>query len=168
MSSSIYSSIRGSKTQAAVTAEQYSGDRLWEPTSQICPTRTPMSYSGVMDVPYDSIITQIAGCYDPSDRINIENSLRPDYSAYLNTDGITGEGVVESNRLSSSRNSEQQHNPSYDTFLGISGFVRPILPTMQLQQSTTNDNSKMSSVRSYEKDIGYELMNVKAVNQNRR
>ncbi len=161
---SIYSSIRIPKVGAANAAEQFAGDRLWDPSSQVCPTRPAMSSSGVMDVAYDTLQVYNAGCFDPNDRINVENTLRPDYSTYLNTDGYTNAGVTESATTMTS-----SHIPSYDTQIGITSLVRPILPRAQLLQTASHRKLALSSA-GQDHDSGYEklMANVTSRNNNGR
>jgi hypothetical protein len=88
---SLQSTIRGCKLQAGEAA-RIESDRFLNPENMVCPMWTGFNLKG-QSVCSDSFNTKSAGCNSASERVVVENDLRPNYSAYinLNVDGIQGD-----------------------------------------------------------------------------
>ena len=74
------------------SAARIESDRFLNPKMVVCPTWTGRDLSG-RQVTADSFMTKTAGCASAEDRVMVENSLRPQYSEYINLDvneGIRG------------------------------------------------------------------------------
>lgn len=104
MSLSITKALRVPKVSAEYAANADS-ERFQDPRFNVCPVWNGQDNLG-RGVSYYSYDTLTAGCHDASQRIDIENALRPDYHPYLNTGGIDAD--------------DQQYGSSfggrYDTF----------------------------------------------------
>ena len=119
---SIGNTIRSPKVTTG-NADQYASMRIYDPDAQVCPTRANFDNYGRWAV-HDTINTYAPGCFSALDRINVENSLRPDYSEYLNAWAINYPGVGYSDREKPVQPSNE-NKPTYDTQLGYS-FARGI------------------------------------------
>ena len=88
---SISKSLRIPKvsTQFAPNAES---ERFQDPRYSICPAWNHQDNLG-REVSYFSFDSLTAGCNDPSQRITIENWLRPSYHPYLNAQGIEEDDI---------------------------------------------------------------------------
>lgn len=80
------------------SAARIESDRFLNPQMAVCPVWTGRDLSG-RQVNADSFYTKRAGCNSAEDRVMVENSLRPQYSEYINLDvneGIRG-NIYENN-----------------------------------------------------------------------
>ena len=94
---SIEASTRTCKVDTA-SAARIESDRFLNPSMAVCPVWTGRDLSG-RQVCADSFYTKRAGCNSAEDRVMVENSLRPQYSEYINLDvneGIRG-NIYENN-----------------------------------------------------------------------
>jgi hypothetical protein len=123
MDVSIYNSVRGNKVTTG-NAAQYQGMRTFDNTAQVCPPRSNVSDYGVAGVSRDSINTYTAGCFDPMDRMEVENIQRPRYATYLNAAAISSPGVGDDD-YGTVDFQYGASKPYYDTQLG-NQYVRPI------------------------------------------
>ena len=70
--------------------------RWMEMSNRLCPARNPMDIAGRGPLCIDSLYSKREGCQSALDRVNVENSQRPHYSAYnLNPDAISGATETE-------------------------------------------------------------------------
>lgn len=89
---SLEGSIRTCKVDSG-WASKLASDRYFNPSQMLCPVWNSVDVSG-RPVCADSYGTKTAGCNSASDRIIIENSLRPQYSSYVTLDmkeGLAGD-----------------------------------------------------------------------------
>jgi len=89
---SIEASTRTCKVDTA-SATRIESDRFLNPANAVCPRWTGRDLSG-RQVNADSFYTKSAGCNSAQDRVVVENTLRPQYSEYINLDvneGIRGQ-----------------------------------------------------------------------------
>jgi len=89
MSLSITKALRIPKVSSDL-ASNVASERFQDPRFNVCPTWNGQDNLG-RGVSYYSYDSLSAGCHDPSQRIEIENALRPNYHPYLDTNGIDGE-----------------------------------------------------------------------------
>jgi len=145
MDVSIYNTVKSSKV-ATGNAYQFASMRIFDEDAQVCPARANISDFGVLDVPRDSIVTlssAVAGCYSPLNRMTVENTLRPAYSAYLNADAIAQIGdddYATPNTFSVARDAVVGPAHLYDTLTGSNSLVRTVLPEEQMKMSTSFSN----------------------------
>jgi len=87
---SLDASIRTCKVETG-EADRIQSDRFLNPNNMVCIPWNGMNSKGQSVCP-DSFYTKRAGCNSASDRVVVENHLRPDYATYinLNTAGIQG------------------------------------------------------------------------------
>ena len=87
---SLEGSIRTCKVDTA-WAQRLESDRFLNPNLMVCPPWNGLDTSGRLACP-DSYYTKTAGCNSASDRVTVENELRPKYMEYvnLNASGIQG------------------------------------------------------------------------------
>lgn len=97
MSISLDASIRTCKVETGEAARIQS-DRFQNPNLMICPTWTGYNIKG-QSVCADSFYTKSAGCNSSSDRVDVENFLRPQYADLitLNMNGLDGDIYSKSN-----------------------------------------------------------------------
>jgi hypothetical protein len=90
MSISLEGSIRSCKVDTA-WANRLQSDRFLNPSQMLCPPWNGVDTSGRSVCP-DSYYTKTPGCNSASDRVVVENELRPQYIEYVNLDayGIRG------------------------------------------------------------------------------
>lgn len=87
---SLEGSIRTCKVHAG-NADRMNSDRFLNPNLMICPAWNGVDSTGRV-VCKDSFYTKRAGCNSATDRVLVENALRPQYIEYvnLNAAGIRG------------------------------------------------------------------------------
>ncbi len=87
---SLTSSIRTLKVNPA-WKERIATDRIFNPNLMVCPAWNGRDTTG-RNVCADSFVTKQAGCSNASDRVLVENELRPKYIEFvnLNAKGIQG------------------------------------------------------------------------------
>lgn len=90
MSISLDSSIRTCKVSSG-EAQRISSDRFLNPNNMVCIPWNGYNNKG-QKVCYDSWMTKTRGCNSANDRVEVENSLRPQYADYINLNvaGIAG------------------------------------------------------------------------------
>lgn len=88
---SLDASIRTCKIDTAYADKVYS-DRFMNPANMVCPIWNGYDSTGRPVCP-DSFMTKNPGCASALDRINVENTQRPQYVEYVNLSagGISGE-----------------------------------------------------------------------------
>lgn len=88
---SLNASIRTCKVETG-QANRIESDRFLNPNNMVCIPWNGINSKGQSVCP-DSKWTKTAGCNSASDRVTVENHLRPDYATYinLNTAGIQGD-----------------------------------------------------------------------------
>lgn len=123
---SIYNTIRSFKVTTGnapiLQSENSFGDR------NNCPVRYNVSDNGVIDVSRNTINVYTPGCSSPLNRMLVENSLRPEYSYYLNTDAIQQvEGDFEYEKVKASTLPVKNY---VDTMIG-NQYVRNIADGLQ-------------------------------------
>ena len=64
-------------------ADRMQSDRFQNPNNLVCPLWNGIDTAGRVVCP-DSFYTKNAGCNSAEDRVYVENSLRPQYSEYIN------------------------------------------------------------------------------------
>jgi hypothetical protein len=138
---SIYNNIRSSKTSVGA-APMYQGMRTFDQSAQVCPVRANVSDYGVVGVSRDTIQSYSAGCFDPLDRMTVENIQRPRYSTYLNAGAISAPGVGDDNMPMA--DPEYQNKPNYDTQLGYT-YMRPVLPYEQVYPQYSAQNAQFAT-----------------------
>ena len=87
---SLEGSIRTCKVDTA-WASKLESDRFLNPSQMLCPPWNGVDTTG-RAVCYDSFYTKTPGCNSASDRVIVENALRPQYIEYVTLDasGIRG------------------------------------------------------------------------------
>lgn len=87
---SLEGSIRTCKVDTA-WANKLQSDRFLNPSLMMCPTWNNVDAAGRVVNP-DTFYTKRGGCNSANDRIDVENSLRPQYIEYVTLDaqGIAG------------------------------------------------------------------------------
>jgi hypothetical protein len=96
MSISFQSTIRSCKIQAGEAA-RIESDRFLNPVNMVCPMWTGQNGKG-QTVCRDSVNTQVAGCNSATERVNVENEHRPQYTTELNfnIEGLQGDTYNQS------------------------------------------------------------------------
>lgn len=92
---SLEGSIRTCKVDTA-WAERLESDRFLNPSLMLCPPWNGVDTSG-RPVCWDSYFTKTPGCNSASDRVIVENGLRPQYIEYVNLDAAGIRGVENCN-----------------------------------------------------------------------
>tara|TARA_Y100000385_G_C13059278_1_gene623510 strand:- start:1012 stop:1527 length:516 start_codon:yes stop_codon:yes gene_type:complete len=97
MSISLDSSIRTCKVETG-EASRIQSDRFQNHNLMVCPPWTGYDLTG-RSVCADSFYTKSPGCNSATDRVNVENFLRPQYAPYitLNMSGLDGDIYAKSN-----------------------------------------------------------------------
>jgi len=88
---SLQGSIRTCKVDTA-WANKLQSDRFFNPEQMLCPPWNGVDTAG-RSVCADSFYTKTPGCNSSSDRVTVENALRPQYIEYvtLDAEGIRGD-----------------------------------------------------------------------------
>lgn len=88
---SLEGSLRTCKVDVA-WANRMESDRFFNPNAAVCPTWNGVDTTG-RPACMDSFATKRAGCHSATDRVSVENDLRPKYMQYvtLNAAGIRGD-----------------------------------------------------------------------------
>lgn len=150
----IYNTVSGNKV-ATQNAAQFASLRIFDQNDGLlCPVRANVSDFGVLDVSRNTLNTVTAGCYDPMVRMTVENSLRPQYSVYLNADAISqveGDDYANGN-FSLSANPSTSDQVLYDTLLGGS-TIRPIADNNQMNFQTSLSKLQASAQTPEDKDL---------------
>lgn len=94
---SLESAIRTCKVDTAY-ANKVESDRFLNPNNMVCPVWNNTDLTGRTVCP-DSFMTKRAGCNSATDRVNVENHLRPQYMSYVTLDvnGVNGNIYGDSN-----------------------------------------------------------------------
>lgn len=104
--------------------------RFQNPELMVCPVWNGMNNLGQVVQP-DTFMTKSAGCSNPMDRIEVENSLRPQYAEFINLDaaGIessspcaTKASWVDAGRQQAAVDVAGETGPDFG--LGFNGHVR--------------------------------------------
>lgn len=90
---SLNSSILTCKVDTA-NAARLDTDRFLNPSEMVCPVWSGYDSTGRKVCP-DSYLTKKAGCHSASDRVIVENDLRPKYSQYVTLDASGLEGTYD-------------------------------------------------------------------------
>lgn len=94
---SLESAIRTCKVDTAY-ANKMESDRFLNPNNMVCPIWNGRDSAG-RQVCQDSFVTKRAGCHSASDRVNVENDQRPQYSQYINLSAAGIEGDIYGNNF---------------------------------------------------------------------
>lgn len=81
---SLLGSIRTCKVDTAY-ANKVESDRFLNPSLMVCPPWSGVDSAGRLSSS-DAFYTKSAGCNSASDRVTVENELRPQYIEYVNLD----------------------------------------------------------------------------------
>ena len=81
---SLEGALRTCKVDTA-WASRIQSDRFENPSLMICPVWNGFDNAG-RPVCADSFVTKVEGCNSSLDRVEVENSLRPQYMEYINLD----------------------------------------------------------------------------------
>jgi len=97
MSISLDASIRTCKVETG-EASRIQSDRFQNPNLMVCPPWAGYNLKG-QSVCADSFYTKSAGCHSATDRVDVENFLRPQYADLitLNMNGLDGDIYGKSN-----------------------------------------------------------------------
>lgn len=93
---SLEGSIRTCKVDTA-WASKLESDRFLNSNLMLCPPWNGVDTSG-RAVCKDSYYTKTPGCNSAGDRVNVENSLRPQYIEYVNLDAAGIRGGLDCNK----------------------------------------------------------------------
>lgn len=87
---SLEGSIRTCKIDTS-WADKIQSDRFLNPNQMVCPVWNNVDSAGRFSSP-NAFMSKTAGCNTAADRVDVENSLRPQYIEYVNLDaaGIQG------------------------------------------------------------------------------
>ncbi len=98
---SLQGSIRSCQVDSG-WANRLQSDRFLNPSLMVCPNWNGVDTSG-RPACVDSYWTKSAGCNSASDRVIVENGLRPQYIEYVNLDasGIRGGQQCNNNNINS-------------------------------------------------------------------
>ncbi len=90
MNLSLESSIRSCKVDPA-WSDRLASDRFLNPSNMVCPAWNQHDTAG-RPTCLDAYNTKTPGCHSAADRVNVENSLRPQYFEYITLDaqGLSG------------------------------------------------------------------------------
>lgn len=124
---SLAKSIRSCKVESG-EANRIRSDRFLNPHNMMCPVWNGVNLKG-QEVCPDSFYTKSAGCNSATDRVDVENFLRPEYTAYVTLDaaGIDGniygnvnahDNVMARQRMVDSRT----NGTGYDKYLSEGNF----------------------------------------------
>jgi len=88
---SLEGSIRTCKVDSGWGAKLYS-DRFLNPSQMLCPVWNGVDTQGRPGICPDSFMTKAPGCNSASDRVIVENALRPQYMEFVTLDaaGLRG------------------------------------------------------------------------------
>lgn len=95
MSISLDSSIRTCKVETG-EASRILSDRFLNPNNMVCIPWNGYNSKG-QKVCYDSYYTKTPGCNSATDRVDVENHLRPQYSDYINLNVAGVQGNIYGN-----------------------------------------------------------------------
>lgn len=95
MSISLDSSIRTCKVESG-EAQRIASDRFLNPNNMVCIPWNGYNSKG-QSVCYDSWMTKTPGCNSANDRVEVENSLRPQYADYINLNVAGLQGNIYGN-----------------------------------------------------------------------
>ena len=106
---SLEASLRTCKVDSA-WANKVQSDRFLNPNNMLCPLWNGMDNTG-RDICHQSFVTKSAGCNSASERVVVENHLRPNYTEYvtLSAGGIAGPNTKPS-ALTRTNSLNQVHN----------------------------------------------------------
>jgi len=93
---SLENSIKTCKVDDA-WANRVQSDRFLNPCNMVCPVWNGLDSAG-RPVCVDSYVTKTEGCNNATDRVVIENHLRPNYIEYVNLSSLGYEGNLYNNR----------------------------------------------------------------------
>ena len=98
-------------------ASRIQSDRFENPDLMVCPVWTGFDGTN-RAVAADSFNNKSAGCNSPLDRVEVENSLRPQYMEYINLDaeGFRKNGDIYSAPSDKSIESGRNPNGSMDSY----------------------------------------------------
>lgn len=162
---SIANNFRSAKVTTG-NAWQYQGMRTFDDDAQVCPTRSNVSDSGVIDVARDSINTLAPGCFSALNRMMVENVQRPRYSPYLNASAINYPGVGDSD-LPAPDEQYSSSKPFYDTQLGYQ-YVRPVQDSQIMRPEYKMSSFKaVGPVSEQDKETQYVGCFMKRAGENR-
>ena len=116
MSLSLNGSLRTCRVDQG-SASRIQSDRFENPGLMVCPVWTGFD-SANRAVALDSYYTKSAGCNSPLDRVDVENSLRPQYMEYINLDaeGFRQNGDIYSSPSDKSLESCRDANKSLECY----------------------------------------------------
>ena len=129
---SLEGTIRTCKVDTA-WANKMQSDRIFNPNLMVCPPWNGVDTSG-RGVLADSYMTKIAGCNSATDRVNVENDLRPQYIQYVNLDaaGIRGVGMCAETYINPDtvcNNNVMKETHSQTGQFGLTtGFIQNVRP----------------------------------------
>lgn len=93
---SLENSIKTCKVDDA-WANRVQSDRFLNPCNMVCPVWNGLDTAG-RPVCVDSYVTKTEGCNNATDRVVVENHLRPNYIEYVNLSSLGYEGNLYSDR----------------------------------------------------------------------
>ena len=98
---SSYPSLEGALRTCKVDtgwAARIQSDRFENPNLMVCPTWNGRDLAG-RPVCADSFYTKRAGCNSALDRVDVENTLRPQYMEYINLDAAGFDANIYQNNM---------------------------------------------------------------------
>jgi len=171
---SLEKSIRTCKVDTG-WANKLESDRFLNPNLMLCPPWNGQDTSG-RSVCWDSYYTKTPGCNSATDRVNVENALRPQYIEYVNLDaaGIRGGLDCGANRANidskcNARALDETHN--YTGQYGYqTGFSQNVVPNC-MACSSNPDRSAVFNQQSRAEQFnrqGRKAFNAQAAGGNRQ
>lgn len=122
---SIQKAVRTCKV-APSEAHRIQSDRILDSNIMVCPTWNGHDTAG-RPICADSFGTKTPGCHNASDRVIVENHLRPQYIEYINLDasGIQGKSCPTSHKVNQNIVCQQKDVKESIGKTGSSGMVTP-------------------------------------------
>lgn len=148
---SLEGSIRTCKVDTA-WANKLESDRFLNPNLMLCPPWNGVDTAGRVSCA-DSYYTKTPGCNSAGDRVNVENSLRPQYIEYVNLDaaGIRGGLDCNNNAVNPDtvchRNTMDAVHQQTGQFGHQTGFSQNIYPNCMSCQNYPNQRAYGQTVQ---------------------
>lgn len=170
---SLEGAIRTCKVDTA-WAPRMMGERIFNPGNMVCPTWNHRDSSG-RPVCANSYNTKTAGCHSASDRVMIENDLRPQYIDYVTLDasGIRGDQhCPQSASYACGKNTLNSIPQQTGQFGNVTGFGQYISPNCQSCKTAPEyvapaASAQRARARAYKQSAAKSYQNMKMAGNRR-
>lgn len=150
---SLQASIRTCDVDAG-EASRIESDRFLNPNNALCPAWNGFDSAGRL-ICQDSFVTKAPGCNSAADRVDVENSLRPQYFEYITLDAQGLQGFIQDDAISRSEVIKNIGNVSGNFGLNM-GAHRETTCLNQYEKSMRSQSASDRTVRGnpYHKNGG--------------